>query len=746
MLPTRGIPVVASTPSPAKTSKRHTTLGQRLVVLFALFSAAPLFASNFWGYLQSREYLTEHAFRNVRDVAALEASQTLVFVDAKRDLVPLIVAGNLDLFALLRSLQSQTDPEILATLQRALRKQLVEKAAEDDDVQEFFVLSPTGELMASTREGRPFREDLSAEKCFHAGSAGPRIVGFEYPGAQPTLVVAAPVADEFGKSWGVLCGRFAFNLHQQLSVGRDLRTPEGSLYLIDAGGRVVDAAVEEGTKVTLGMTLARNHPVVGGTQGWDERTVLPSGEEVIAAYAPVPNLGWGVLVEVPVSRALAGLTRLKWQAAVAGSLLTMLLVVMTLIAARGMSGPLARLSAAARHVAGGSLGERVSIDGPREVSDLADTFNQMSLALSESHRLLEQRVADATRELRQAQEFTELLLNSIDQRVVVIDPALRIIKANRVALKAYGDGVVGHAASEVTEEAPVRRAFETGAPATSERSERKGEGQEILRLDTLPVRDAERNVEAVMLVGRVVTAEKRLQAELLHHEKMSAFGLLAAGMAHEIGNPLASIAAQLRMNRDATEPERIQQTFAVVEREVERVSRLLRDLVSFARRRRDDVTLVQLNDVVEDVSRMVTHDQRARNVRIVKKLMTGLPGVRAKEDHLMQVLLNLSLNAIDAMGGSGMLTLETTADAEFVTCRVIDTGPGIPPEVLPRVFEAFFTTKEPGKGTGLGLFVSRDLVDSLGGKLEIERTSSEGTVFAAKLPIGARPVSASGGS
>jgi signal transduction histidine kinase len=311
-----------------------------------------------------------------------------------------------------------------------------------------------------------------------------------------------------------------------------------------------------------------------------------------------------------------------------------------------------------------------------------------------------------------------------------------------VALQAYGAQVVGRRCDEpfadspgICEAGPVRRTFETGEPTNSERSERKGEGQEIVRLDTLPVMAANREVEAVILVGRVVTAEKRLQAELLHHEKMAAFGLLAAGMAHEIGNPLASIAAQLRMNRDATEPERVKQTFAVVEREVERVSRLLRDLVTFARRKRDDVALVQLNEVVEDVSRLVSHDQRARSVKIEKRLAVGLPGVRAKEDHLTQVLLNLSLNAIDAMANGGTLTLETTSGDGFVTARVCDTGPGIPKDVLPRVFEAFFTTKEAGRGTGLGLFVSRDLVEGLGGKLEIERTGPEGTVFAVRLPM-----------
>jgi C4-dicarboxylate-specific signal transduction histidine kinase len=245
----------------------------------------------------------------------------------------------------------------------------------------------------------------------------------------------------------------------------------------------------------------------------------------------------------------------------------------------------------------------------------------------------------------------------------------------------------------------------------------------------------EHTVSVVLVVGRVVTAEKRLQAELLHHEKMAAFGLLAAGMAHEIGNPLASIAAQLHVNRETTDLERVRQTFSVVESEVDRVARLLRDLVTFARRKRDDVTLVQLNDVVEDVVRLIAHDPRARKVKIEKRPAVGLPGVRAKEDHLVQVLLNLSLNAIDAMAAQGgTLTIETKAETGTVVVRVCDTGPGIAPTVAARIFEPFFTTKPAGRGTGLGLFVSRDIVESLGGQMEVEQTSAQGTTFAVRLP------------
>jgi signal transduction histidine kinase len=551
-------------------------------------------------------------------------------------------------------------------------------------------------------------------------------------------VAAAPVADEFGKSWGVFCARFDFNLHHELSAGRELRTSAAALYIVDAEARLVDAVAEEGPAVTLGSTLTRHRPLVAGTKGWEDRYRLPSGLEVFGAFAPVPNLGWGILVEMPVDKALASLTRFRWQAASVDLLVTALVLMMVVLAAGSVSGPIRRLGVAAQRVAEGGLGELVPTAGPREVSDLADSFNQMSLSLRESHQFLEHRVQDATRELRQSQEFTELLLNSIDQRVVVIGHDLRVIKANRVALKAYGEALVGRRCDEapegalaVCEPAPVRHTLDTGEPTTTERVEQHGEVREVIRLDTQRVTSAEGKVEAVVLVGRVVTAEKRLQAEL---EKMATFGRLAAGVAHEVGNPLASILSQLRLNRETTDPERVRQTFTVVERQVDRVTRLLRELMTFARRRRDELTLVQLNDVVEDVTRLVAHDWRTQSVVIETRLAAGLPGVRAKEDPLVQVLLNLTLNAIDAMAGHGTLTIETVADQASVTCRVIDTGPGIPADIVPRLFQAFFTTKEVGRGTGLGLFVSRNLVESLGGTLEIERTTAEGTVFAVKLP------------
>jgi C4-dicarboxylate-specific signal transduction histidine kinase len=228
-----------------------------------------------------------------------------------------------------------------------------------------------------------------------------------------------------------------------------------------------------------------------------------------------------------------------------------------------------------------------------------------------------------------------------------------------------------------------------------------------------------------------VTAEKKLQMQMVYQEKMAAFGQLAAGIAHEIGNPLASIESQLQLAQH--DPARVQQTLEIVHKQVTRIDRMLRELVGFARRRRGETILVSVNQVVDDVARLLEHDPRAHTIRVVRRLATSLPGIRTTEDHLAQVLLNLGLNALDAMSEAGAVEFRTSSENGSVTIRVMDSGSGIPDDARAHLFEPFFTTKAPGHGTGLGLFVSSAIIETMGGRLELERTGPEGTTFAVHL-------------
>jgi C4-dicarboxylate-specific signal transduction histidine kinase len=613
------------------------------MLLMIAFFLGPMFLSNLWGYLQSRRYLTEAAFRNIRNVAALEASETREFVRAAQNLIPSIVAGNQYLFRILRGFEHAEREDERKWLSHELRAHLVAKAVEGGSVDEFQVMSREGVLLASSDARHAAGLDLFSSRCFQRGRERNAVVGFDYgdapsgqqghhessspghheSGAQghhdepdPRLLVAGPIRDSRGAFLGVFCARFAFDIHRKLLLAHQERTNQAMLYLLDEDGRIVCGSFEETHGAPYGDRFQTpERPIFPPNEAWEGRYRISSGEEVMVAYAPVPKLNWGVAVEVPVVRALADLQRLSRQAMAGSVLLATVLAVAAYLVWRMVVRPIGDLSQTSDRIATGTPGETVSPGGPREILELATAFNRMSLALRDSHESLESRIAHRTRELRESQEFAELLLDSIDQRVVVVNADYEIIKANTAAARMHGENLIGKRSCDVfegiedpPEDYPARRTFETGQPASDERSQRTLHRLEPVYIETYPVLDANDRVESVVEIGRVVTAEKRLQMQMVYQEKMAAFGQLAAGVAHEIGNPLAAIESQLRMAQG--DPSRMEQTLEVVRKQVGRMDRMVRRLVDFTRRRRDEAMLASGNQADEDVAQLLPHDRR----------------------------------------------------------------------------------------------------------------------------------------
>ena len=711
------------------------TLRRRLLVLFAVFSLGPLIVSNVWGYWVSRAFWVETAMRDVRHVVRVEAHRTLEVARQNQNLLASITAGDEELLQHLTTLRSNSDPSVHQEARARLVRKLTTKTSQGPSLESLALLSPDSEVLAtSTRPSGATRTEPN--RCVADGTEGVQIRGFEYGDADPLLVVTAPVRDASGASVAVLCGRFTFSAHRSfVSAHRDLSLAS-KLYLLDDHGEVVCGS-EEGHQPHGHGEKLEGRPGTPLPQGeaWVRRYRVPHGQEMIAAFEPLHELGWGLVVEVPISEALADIERLKWQAIAVGTLLAIALCIAIFVTARAITGRLERVVAGAQHIAAGALGERIEVDGPREIRALALSFNQMSEALESSHQTMEQQIVERTRELHASREFSERLLDSIDQRVVVVDDSHRVVKVNRAARVRYGDDLVGRTYEEVfpthSEPCAVLHTVATGVPGATEHLETTGDNQEIVHWAAYPVRSADKPL--VIGIGRAVTAEKQVEAQMIHHEKMAAFGLVAAGVAHEIGNPLASIASQLRVAREV--PDRATETLEIVDREVQRISRLLRELVDFARRDRDVVLLVSANQVIEDVNRLLSHDPRALSIRFALALAEGLPGVRAREDSLIQVLLNLGINALDAMPDGGTIVFSSALEGEEVVVRVRDSGPGIPKALQGRIFEPFFTTKGQGRGTGLGLFVSGAIVTELGGRLLVESSTAAGTTFAVRLDI-----------
>jgi signal transduction histidine kinase len=245
---------------------------------------------------------------------------------------------------------------------------------------------------------------------------------------------------------------------------------------------------------------------------------------------------------------------------------------------------------------------------------------------------------------------------------------------------------------------------------------------------------------------RDVSERKRLedQARDLYHqllqaEKMAVLGQTISGVAHELNNPLGSILTWAERLSKKPASESIRQGLDTILHEAERAARIVRHLLTFARKRHTTRTMVDVNQVVRDTLAMRQHEQRLANVVLFDGLAAGLPQVFADPHQLQQVILNLVINAEQAMvnaHGRGTLVVRSWQEIErdVVLVEFADDGPGVPDELLAKIFDPFFTTKEVGKGTGLGLTVAYAIVQEHGGRITAHATTGGGAMFRLELP------------
>ena len=260
-----------------------------------------------------------------------------------------------------------------------------------------------------------------------------------------------------------------------------------------------------------------------------------------------------------------------------------------------------------------------------------------------------------------------------------------------------------------------------------------------------PDRDGAFRVEALV---RDVSERKKLDDEtrdiyhqLLQAEKMAALGQTISGVAHELNNPLATILswAERLSGRSSLDPS-VRRGLETILAESERAARIVRNLLTFARKRQTTRAMVDVNQIVRETLALRAYEQRVTNITVIDALAAGLPYVFADGHQIQQVLLNLVINAEQAMlsaNGRGVLVVRTwhDADHESVVLEVNDDGPGVPEELQPKIFDPFFTTKEVGKGTGLGLTVAYAIVQEHGGRIRLESRQGIGASFYVELPV-----------
>ena len=394
-------------------------------------------------------------------------------------------------------------------------------------------------------------------------------------------------------------------------------------------------------------------------------------------------------------------------------------------------------------------------ESARQIIDAAAQMTAMSINLSAHYE------ATINTSINQAKEehrrFTEAVLDALPVSIYVIDRDFRIVTWNRhreIGVQGIPrDSVIGRDVFEVLSKQPrgklrqeFERAFQTGKIERIEQRTTGDDGTTIYWLvSKVPMRDKETGeITHVITVGEDVS----VRVEAIHAagraEKLAAVGRLAAGVVHEINNPLATISAcaeslEARVDEGAfgasPDVEDLHEYLGLIRSEAFRCKSITNGLLDFSRMRSGNQFPIDVSLILKSSARLIAHQKRGNNIEIKFDIEENLPLVNADEGQIQQAIIALSTNAIDAMPDGGTLLFRAFAQSNRVVIEVQDSGHGIAPDDLPKIFEPFFTTKEVGKGTGLGLAVCYGIIAEHNGRLSVRSNVGVGTTFSIYLPI-----------
>src|SRR5205085_8377987 len=348
--------------------------------------------------------------------------------------------------------------------------------------------------------------------------------------------------------------------------------------------------------------------------------------------------------------------------------------------------------------------------------------------------------------VRHAKEQWETAFDSLSEGSAVVDDAGRVRRANRSFAAMLGAPIPDVIGRELIESlvGPSPSLVDLLAAA------RAGDRVQpiVLRSTTLgrAIRvtaariPAPAHDQSVVVLVEDVTEQQALETQLVQSEKLAAVGQLVSGVAHELNNPLTSIAGLSEFLLEQKElGKKDRGHLQVIQEQAERASRIVRNLLTFARKGGGERVPVDLNDVIRRTLQLTAYDLKLKDITVDRELSGALPDVFGDRHGLQQVVLNLITNAAHALAENSrekvrVITVSTWFDGQ-VHLRVADTGPGIADEIAQSVFTPFFTTKEPGKGTGLGLSITYSIVESHGGQIMLEpRSPTGGAAFRVDLP------------
>jgi len=362
-----------------------------------------------------------------------------------------------------------------------------------------------------------------------------------------------------------------------------------------------------------------------------------------------------------------------------------------------------------------------------------------------SGRAQRQRAAHVRSEITKSKRQLQAIFDGITDGLIIVDSDFTVVAVNKAEAAFLGktpQDIVGKPCFEVycrgefaCEMCPAHETFATGQPALVSRLEHEsGYHRKGVDVYTFPVYDE--NGETIQAIQYIkdITERIKLQAQLREVEQMTGIGHMAANVAHEIRNPLIAVggfARQLHEALDMDDPRR--EYTSIMLEEVTRLEQILREQLTLERHLQPVLAPVDVNQILRDVWKLLSHGMLSSSVRLIGNLADGLPMTMGDANQLKQVFLNVIGNAIQSMPDGGTIEVTSEQSGERITVTVTDNGPGITEDVMSKMFVPFFTTRK--QGSGLGMAVTRSIVENHGGTIDVSSEVGKGTTVRISIPL-----------
>lgn len=397
-----------------------------------------------------------------------------------------------------------------------------------------------------------------------------------------------------------------------------------------------------------------------------------------------------------------------------------------------------------KEIADGNFNVRVDIRNEDEIGELSAAFNKMAEAINERDRekdILFEKVSAS-------QKMWQDTFDGITDLISIHDSEFNIIKANRAFAEYFGLHPreiinkkcyeIFHGAASPIEGCPNITTLKEKRPATTEIMDAKT--NKIFQISTFPFYFHEAEFQGTIHIAKDITEEKEKEMRFIMSDRLAALGQMASGIAHEINNPMASIAGCAegllsRVKTNRFDPVLFENYLKIIGEEILRCKKITTDMLSFVREKTYQKKEININESLDKTLEIIGFQGRLKGIKIIKNYTKEMPVVHASEGEIRQAFIAIITNALDAMQDNGTLTLETGIEDNMIFIKISDTGTGIQSEHIDRIFAHFFTTKAEKGGTGLGLSIARKIITDNNGSIAVISAIGKGTTFKIALPV-----------